>query len=193
MNKIYYALGVASASNLIQSGVRLTRFEHYLEGFRDTMTGNLKYSPEEIDKTLGEFFTKIREEQEQALKKEGEDYLNNNKTKDTVRVTKTGLQYRVITEGTGKSPNLHSQVEVNYEGRLVDGTKFDSSYDRGQTVKFGLGNVIAGWTEGLQLMKEGAKYEFAIPYDLAYGPKGIPGTIPPYSTLIFTVELVKVL
>ena len=168
MNKIDYSLGVASASNLIQSGVRFTKFDDFLNGFKDTMTGNLKFSLEEIDKTLQEFFTKIREEQEWALKKEGEDYLNNNKTKDAVRVTKTGLQYRVITEGTGKTPGLHSQVEVNYEGHLVDGTKFDSSYDRGQTVKFGLDGVIAGWTEGLQLMKEGAKYEFTIPYDLAY-------------------------
>lgn len=120
------------------------------------------------------------------------EYLTANKQKEGVKVTKSGLQYRVIKKGTGKSPKATDEVEVHYKGTLVNGTQFDSSYDRGQTARFPLNRVIPGWTEGLQLMKEGATYEFVIPSYLGYGTMGSGDTIPPSSTLIFIVELKKV-
>ena len=120
------------------------------------------------------------------------DYLTENGSRDSVTTTRSGLQYEVIEEGTGKSPSATDTVEVHYEGTLIDGKKFDSSYDRGQTIEFPLNGVIAGWTEGVQLMKEGATYKFAIPSDLAYGPRGIPGVIPGGATLLFKVELVSI-
>jgi FKBP-type peptidyl-prolyl cis-trans isomerase len=119
------------------------------------------------------------------------EYLTQNKAKPGVQVTKSGLQYRVLREGKGKTPSKSDEVEVHYKGTLINGKVFDSSYKRGQTATFGVGQVIAGWTEGLQLMKEGAKYEFVIPANLAYGTMG-NDVIPPNSTLIFEVELVKV-
>ena len=120
------------------------------------------------------------------------EYLEENAKRDGVTVTASGLQYEVLREGTGASPAATDNVEVHYEGTLTDGKKFDSSYDRGKTIEFPLNGVIPGWTEGVQLMKEGAKYRFAIPSDLAYGARGIPGVIPGGSTLLFDVELVKV-
>ena len=120
------------------------------------------------------------------------DYLEENAAKDGVTVTASGLQYRVLREGEGASPEASDTVEVHYKGTLTDGTKFDSSYDRGKTIEFPLNGVIAGWTEGVQLMKEGAHYEFVIPSDLAYGDGGIPGVIPGGAPLIFEVELVSI-
>ncbi len=120
------------------------------------------------------------------------DYLIENAKKDDVTITNSGLQYRVLQEGTGRQPAASDTVEVHYTGTLVDGTKFDSSRDRGQTIEFPLNGVIAGWTEGVQLMKEGARYEFTIPSDLGYGARGAGGVIPPNATLIFDVELVAV-
>ena len=121
---------------------------------------------------------------------DGEDTVFDASSQDYT-TTASGLKYRVIKEGTGNKPSATDIVEVNYEGKLTDGTVFDSSYDRGESIEFPLNRVIAGWTEGLQLMPEGSIYEFYIPYDLAYGEKG-GGPIPPKSDLIFTVELIKV-
>ena len=121
-----------------------------------------------------------------------EQYLEENAKKDGVQSTETGLQYKVIQEGSGANPSASSTVEVHYEGWLIDGSVFDSSYKRGQTISFPLNGVIPGWTEGLQLMKEGSIYELTIPSDLGYGPQGMPGAIPPAATLIFKVELIKV-
>lgn len=120
------------------------------------------------------------------------NFLKINGKKDGVTTTDSGLQYKVIKEGTGSSPTAKDKVEVHYRGTLVDGTEFDSSYSRNQSIVFGLNQVIAGWTEGLQLMKEGATYELYIPSNLAYGNRALPG-IPANSTLIFQVELIKVL
>lgn len=119
-------------------------------------------------------------------------YLKENAKKEGVTITKTGLQYRVLRKGKGKSPSKTDEVEVHYKGTLVNGTQFDSSYDRGQPARFPLNGVIPGWTEGLQLMKEGAKYELVIPSSLGYGTMGTGSTIPPGATLIFEVELLKV-
>jgi len=120
------------------------------------------------------------------------DYLIENAKKDGVTVTDSGLQYRVLEEGTGNQPSASDTVEVHYTGTLVDGTKFDSSRDRGETISFPLNGVIAGWTEGVQLMKEGSRYEFVIPSDLGYGARGAGGVIPPNATLVFDVELIAI-
>jgi FKBP-type peptidyl-prolyl cis-trans isomerase FkpA len=123
----------------------------------------------------------------------GEAFLKENSTKEGVKTTASGLQYKVLKEGTGKSPKATDTVEVHYKGTLLDGTEFDSSIKRGQPATFPLNRVIPGWTEGVQLMKEGAKYQFTIPSKLAYGERGTPGgPIPPNSTLIFEVELLSI-
>ena len=142
---------------------------------------------------LDNFFTKKQKEEAQAHIAEGKAYLDANAKKPGVTVTKSGLQYEVLQEGTGKSPKATDTVRCHYEGRLLDGTVFDSSYKRGEPADFGLNQVITGWTEGVQLMKEGAKFRFTIPYLLAYGEQGAGASIPPFSTLIFDVELIKVL
>jgi len=126
-----------------------------------------------------------------ALEK-GEAFLKQNATKEGVKTTASGLQYKVLTEGTGKSPKATDTVTVNYRGTLIDGTEFDSSYKRGEPISFPLNGVIPGWTEGVQLMKEGSKYQFTIPSKLAYGSRGAGGVIGPDETLIFEVELLKV-
>ena len=128
-----------------------------------------------------------------ANRKAGEEFLKENAKKDGVFVLPSGLQYKVLKQGTGAVPSLNDKVLVNYEGRLIDGTVFDSSYKRGEPADFGLNQVIPGWTEGVQLMTEGAKFRFTIPYLLAYGEQGAGASIPPFSTLIFDVELIKVL
>ncbi len=122
----------------------------------------------------------------------GAAYMQEHATKPGVYTTPSGLQYMVVTEGTGKSPKATDMVLVHYRGTLLDGTEFDSSYKRNEPIEFGLNQVIAGWTEGVQLMKEGAKYHFVIPSDLAYGRRGAGGVIGPDETLIFEVELLKV-
>ena len=127
----------------------------------------------------------------EANKKEGEEFLASNKTKEGVVTTASGLQYKVITAGTGPSPKASDKVSVHYRGTLIDGTEFDSSYRRGEPVSFPVKGVIAGWTEALQLMKEGAKWELYIPSELAYGPGGTGGPIGPNATLIFEVELLQ--
>lgn len=128
----------------------------------------------------------------EALARPDIEYLNTNKGKPGVKVTRTGLQYKVLRPGTGKSPKATDLVEVHYKGTLINGQTFDSSYSRNSTAKFPLNRVIPGWTEGLQLMKEGAKYEFVIPSNLGYGTTGAGDSIPPNATLIFEVELIKV-
>ena len=124
---------------------------------------------------------------------EGKAFLEANGKKDGVVTTKSGLQYMVLTEGTGRSPKATDKVRCHYEGTLINGTVFDSSYQRGEPADFPLNGVIPGWTEGVQLMKEGSKFRFFIPYLLGYGERGAGSSIPPYSTLIFDVELIKVL
>ena len=122
----------------------------------------------------------------------GQAFLAENAKKPGIKTTKSGLQYQILQEGKGKSPSANSNVRVHYEGRLLDGTVFDSSVERGEPIEFPLNQVIPGWTEGLQLMKEGGKATLYIPSQLGYGEQGVPGTIPPHSTLIFDVELIEV-
>jgi FKBP-type peptidyl-prolyl cis-trans isomerase FklB len=147
----------------------------------------------EAQEMLNEYFaTKAAEEAKQHIA-EGAAFLENNGKRQGVVTTKSGLQYEVLQEGTGRSPKATDKVRCHYEGTLIDGTVFDSSYKRNQPADFGLNQVIPGWTEGVQLMNEGSKYRFFIPYLLGYGEQGAGSSIPPYSTLIFDVELIKVL
>ena len=140
-----------------------------------------------------EKLTKEREQKGRAAKEEGEKFLAQNAQKEGVITTKSGLQYIVLKEGNGKAPKATDRVKCHYEGFLIDGTVFDSSVQRGEPAVFGLQQVIAGWTEGLQLMKEGGKTRFFIPYLLGYGPSGAGASIPPYAALIFDVELIEVM
>ena len=165
-----------STGNTINSDQLYAGFIAALEG--DTTKFNMQ--------TAEDYFTK-------CLARAGEEWLKANKTKPGVVTTASGLQYKVITMGTGERPKADQEVEVKYEGHLIDGTEFDSSYKRNpQTTKFKCNQVIKGWTEGLQLMPVGSKFEFYIPQELGYGARGAGQNIPPYSTLIFTVELISV-
>ncbi|MEH6658715.1 FKBP-type peptidyl-prolyl cis-trans isomerase [Leeuwenhoekiella marinoflava] len=171
----------------------------YEQGVRTALTDSVEMPQEVMQQVMQKFQTQLREKQQKeqeakaAENKEKEEaFLKENTTKEGIQTTESGLQYKVIEEGTGDSPSATDKVEVNYEGKLLDGTVFDSSYDRGEPATFGVNQVIKGWTEGLQLMKEGAKYEFYIPSDLAYGQRGSGAKIGPGATLMFTVELIDV-
>jgi FKBP-type peptidyl-prolyl cis-trans isomerase len=174
--------------------------EAYAAGLRDAMDGNEPQLTEEEIQAEMQAFTERRQAEEQAAREklatdnaeQGAAYLAENAQREGVMVTDSGLQYEIIEAGEGASPTTDDTVEVHYEGRLIDGTVFDSSIQRGQTVTFGVTQVIAGWTEALQLMKPGAKFKLHIPPELAYGPGGAGAMIGPNATLIFDVELVSI-
>lgn len=147
---------------------------------------------EEAHKLINEYLQQLQDKLAAASKEAAKKFLDENRGKEGVKETPSGLQYMVEKEGTGMRPSAADEVTVHYTGKLLDGTVFDSSVNRGEPATFPLNRVIPGWTEGVQLMKEGAKYRFFIPSDLAYGAQGIPNAIPPHSTLIFDVELIKV-
>jgi FKBP-type peptidyl-prolyl cis-trans isomerase len=154
---------------------------------------------EEVKTTMTALQVDMRKKQEEKMqqlaetnKKAGEEYLAGNKTKDGVVALPSGLQYKILTQGTGAKPTLTDSVVCNYKGTLLDNTEFDSSYKRGQPATFPVGQVIKGWTEALQLMPVGSKWQLFIPSDLAYGPRGSGPTIGPNSTLIFEVELISI-
>ena len=202
MDKLSYALGLGIGQQLKQMGLRdALKIEDFAQSITDVLQGNqLKVSNQDAQKIVNEFFTKQEAELQakkaeagKAAKEEGKAFLEANAKKEGVVVRPSGLQYEVITEGNGKHPKATDKVQCHYEGRLIDGTVFDSSYMRGEPAVFGLNQVIAGWTEGVQLMGEGAKYRFYIPYLLAYGEGGAGDMIPPFATLVFDVELIKVL
>lgn len=201
MDKLSYSLGLGIGDQLLHMGAHQIVAADFAAAIEDVVKGNeLKISHKEAQVIVNEFFQKMEaenqrlaEEKGKVAKAEGEKYLAENAKKEGVVVTKSGLQYLVLKEGTGKQPKATDTVQCHYEGMLTDGTVFDSSIQRGEPAAFGLQQVIAGWTEGLQLMKEGAKFRFFIPYMLAYGASGAGASIPPYSALIFDVELIKVL
>lgn len=199
MDKVSYALGIGIGRQLSQMGAADLNIDDFAQAIKDVIAGDLKLGDAEAQQIVQEFFAKQEEKQKaeasekgKAAKQDGEEFLAENGKKEGVITTASGLQYQVLREGNGQSPKATDTVECHYEGTLIDGTKFDSSYDRGQTATFPLNQVIAGWTEGLQLMKEGGKYRFFIPYELGYGERGAGASIPPFSTLVFDVELVSV-
>ncbi|MBQ9666952.1 MAG: FKBP-type peptidyl-prolyl cis-trans isomerase [Bacteroidaceae bacterium] len=202
MDKLSYALGLGIGQQLKQMGLKdALKIEDFAASIVDVLNENpLKVSNQEAQQIVNTFFQRMEAEQNaakaeagKAAKEEGAKFLAENAKKEGIIVTKSGLQYEVLTEGTGKKPKATDTVRCHYEGRLLDGTVFDSSYKRNAPADFGLQQVIAGWTEGVQLMGEGAKYRFYIPYMLAYGEGGAGAMIPPFATLIFDVELIKVL
>ena len=194
MDKISYALGLGIGQQLKSMNINNFSIDDFTRSIADVMSGaETAMTAREAQQMLNEYFeNKAKEDAQQAFA-EGAAFLKTNAEREGVVTTKSGLQYEILTEGTGKNPGATDKVRCHYEGRLLSGEVFDSSYQRGEPADFGLNQVIAGWTEGVQLMKEGAKYRFYIPYLLGYGERGAGSQIPPYSTLVFDVELIKVL
>ena len=200
MDKLSYALGLGIGRQLAQMGAGQINVGDFASAINDVITGaDLKMTNREAQAIVTEYFARQeakisaeRAEQGKAAREAGEKYLADNASKPGVVVLPSGLQYLVLKEGTGRRPKATDKVKCHYEGFLTDGTVFDSSVQRGEPATFGLQQVIAGWTEGLQLMQEGAKYRFFIPYRLGYGESGAGASIPPYSALVFDVELIEV-
>ena len=200
MDKLSDALGIGIGTQLRGMGATNLNIDDFAQAIKDAIAGKkLKVDNKEAQTLVNNFFAEQQARKEaaaaeagRAAKAVGEDFLAENAKKDNIVVLPSGLQYEVIREGNGKKPSATSKVKCHYEGTLIDGTKFDSSYDRGEPATFGLNQVIAGWTEGLQLMSEGAKYRFFIPYNLGYGERGAGASIPPYAALVFDVELIEV-
>ena len=194
--KLSYLLGYILAENTKKSEAHL-QGAAFLQGVKDSINnqapvleqGEMEAIHTKIQKKA---FFKKQKQMGEKHKMEGQKFLEENKNKKGVKVTESGLQYEVLVEGKGKKPAAENTVEVHYRGTLIDGTEFDSSYKRNTSISFPLNGVIKGWTEGLQLMKEGSKYKFYIPSELAYGERGAGQSIPPHATLIFEVELLKV-
>jgi FKBP-type peptidyl-prolyl cis-trans isomerase FklB len=195
MDTISYIIGADVSRNLEANGIAVNA-ELFAQGFKDRLNNiDTIFTQEEIQEILMAFQNELQNKQQEQMNQEsaenkvkGQKFLEENKKNKDVIVTNTGLQYKVITMGTGNKPQATSNVTVHYEGKLIDGTIFDSSYQRGETISFKLNQVIPGWTEALQLMPTGSIYELYIPSDLGYGDRSIPG-IPAGSVLIFKVEL----
>lgn len=192
MDKVSYALGMSIGHQLQQMNATDLNISDFAQAITDVFNGDAKLTDADAQAAVQDFFNRKAEEQAKAAKAEGENFLAENAKKEGVKTLPSGLQYKVLREGDGRKPSATDKVECHYEGTLINGEVFDSSYRRGETATFGLNQVIKGWTEGLQLMQEGAKYRFFIPYDLAYGERGAGQSIPPYAALIFDVELIKV-
>ena len=198
--RLSYGVALRMSKRMVSDGMTMD-VDAYALGMRDAFEGaEARLTDEEINAEMAAFQEKVEAEREAAQAQVAEGnaeagaaFLAENAQRDGIVVTESGLQYEVVTAGEGASPGPDDQVEVHYRGTLIDGTVFDSSYDRGQTVTFGVTQVIPGWTEALQLMKEGDKYNLYIPSELAYGAGGAGQVIGPNSTLIFEVELIKVL
>jgi FKBP-type peptidyl-prolyl cis-trans isomerase FklB len=193
--KISYIIGRDMATNLKKQGIEIEA-ESFAKGLKEVLAGQpSSLSPQEVQQAMMALQQEMT--QKQGAKgadnqKAGEKFLAENKNKEGVKTLPSGLQYQVLQEGTGKSPAKTDKVTTHYHGTLIDGTVFDSSYERGQPATFPVNGVIAGWTEALQLMKEGAKWRLFIPSNLAYGSQGAGDAIGPNSTLIFDVELISV-
>ena len=200
MDKLSYALGIGIGSQLAGMGAKELNIDDFAQAIKDVISGSeLKVDNAEAQTLVQNFFQEQEAKQQAAAAEAGkvakaaaEAFLAENGKKDGVVTLPSGLQYQVLKEGDGKKPSATDQVVCHYEGTLIDGTVFDSSYQRNQPATFGLNQVIAGWTEGVQLMQEGAKYRFFIPYNLAYGERGAGAQIPPFAALVFDVELIEV-
>jgi FKBP-type peptidyl-prolyl cis-trans isomerase len=191
--KACYGIGVLIGSNLKAQPIDSINLEAIFAGIDDIVQNkSTKLDKNEASQFVQQYMQQAMEKKSEKMKTEGQQFLEQNKSKEGVKVTASGLQYKVLTSGAGKMPTKADNVTVHYTGKLIDGTVFDSSVERGQPATFGLGQVIPGWTEVLQLMKEGDKFMVYIPYDLGYGERGSPPQILPFSTLIFEIELIKV-
>ncbi len=201
MDKVSYALGLGIGRQLSQMGADNLDIDDFAKAIKDILSGNEPAVGDDEAQTLvKDFFEKQEAKQRAAAaekfkdtKEKGEKYLAENAKKEGVVTLPSGLQYQIIKEGNGRKPKATDKVKCHYEGMLIDGTLFDSSIQRGEPATFPLNGVIAGWTEGLQLMQEGAKYRFFIPYNLGYGEHGAGASIPPFAALVFDVELIEVI
>ncbi len=201
LEKISYALGMSMANNFRSSGIKELDVDQFSAGLDAAFNGgDLKMTYDEAKTVIREFFTAMEQQMQvaaEAAAKVNEDagrnHLEANAKRPEVITTPSGLQYEVLVEGNGPKPTAQSRVKVHYTGRLIDGTVFDSSVERGEPASFGVTQVIPGWVEALQMMTAGSKWRLHIPSNLAYGPQGAGGVIGPNSTLIFEVELLEVL
>ena len=201
LDRISYALGLSMGNNFKASGIQELDFAEFAAGVEAVFAGTKpKMTYDEAKEEIRKFFTAMEERnQAEARKmadvneKAGKDFLDQNGKRPEVKTTPSGLQYEVLTEGTGVMPSAADQVKVHYTGKLIDGTVFDSSVERGEPATFGVTQVIPGWVEALQMMKAGSKWRLYIPSALAYGPNGAGGVIGPNATLIFDVELLEVI
>ena len=194
MDSVSYSVGVLIAKNLKKQGMDSIDASAMAAAVSDVFSDKaLKISPEQANTIFQQYMKKQSEKIHAPKIAPGKEFLATNAKRPEVTTLPSGLQYEVLTAGTGEiKPTPNDKVVVHYEGTLIDGTVFDSSYKRGEPAGFGVTQVIQGWVEGLQLMKPGAKWKLFIPYDLAYGERGSPPTIPPFSALIFTVELLEI-
>ena len=200
MDKLSYALGLGIGRQLAQMGATGLDIDDFATAIKDVLAGRETKVADSEAQTIGqEVFRKQEEKANAAMaekgkkaKAEGEQYLAENAAKEGVVTLPSGLQYKVLREGNGQKPKATDKVKCHYEGFLIDGTVFDSSVQRGEPAVFPLNQVIAGWTEGLQSMQEGAKDRFFLPYQLGYGERGAGASIPPFATLVFDVELIAV-
>ena len=193
MDKISYALGLSLGQNMKSSGVKSLEYNDLIQGIKTIMEGTKPaIGFDEAQRVLDTFFTELEQKAAGAAKEAGERFLAENAKREGVKTTASGLQYEVLEATIGQKPKATDTVRVHYEGTLPDGTVFDSSYRRGEPISFALNQVIKGWTEGLQLMSVGSKYKLYIPYKLGYGERGAGASIPPYSALVFTVELLGI-
>lgn len=199
-DKLSYALGLSMGNNFRASGIQEINVQDFTDGVAAVFYGSEpRMTYDEAKAEIQRFFTELQAKQEEASKKmadvnaqAGAAFLEENGKRVEVKTTASGLQYEVVKEGDGACPGPHDKVTVHYEGRLIDGTVFDSSVERGEPATFGVTQVIPGWVEALQMMKVGAKWRLFIPSALAYGPQGAGGIIGPNQTLIFDVELIKI-
>lgn len=194
MDKFSYGLGMGIGQNLLSMNVNEMVVDDFVAGLKAVLSGSAtELTHAEAQKVVSEHFQKAAEQAYAKIKEQGESFLLENGKKEGVITLPSGLQYTVLKEGSGKKPKATDRVQCHYEGTLIDGTVFDSSIRRGEPAVFGVSQVIAGWVEALQLMNEGAKWRLFIPQQMAYGARGAGENIPPYSALIFDVELIKVL
>ena len=193
-DKVSYSIGMNIGFNLSRQKVDINP-DILAAGIKDALAGKPQLTTDQVKEVMAQFEKDMEAKQKQAGEKnktEGAKFLEDNKRKSDVKTTASGLQYKVIKEGTGAKPKATDTVSVNYRGTLIDGTEFDSSYKRGQPATFPLNGVIKGWTEGVQLMKTGSKYQFFVPADLAYGERAVSPDIGANATLIFEVELLEI-
>lgn len=194
MKEISYALGLTMGGNFKQAGMKSIDAEAFAEGLKAVFEGTKPtMTAEKAREVIDTYFSKLQAEAYEENIKVGKAYLENNKKREGVICTASGLQYEIVTAGTGAKPKKTDTVRCHYEGRLIDGRVFDSSYQRNAPADFPVNQVIPGWTEALQLMPVGSKWRLHIPSDLAYGPQQVSDLIAPNSTLIFDVELLEIL
>lgn len=188
-----YSVGVQIATNFVSQGMdTIMNTDLIAAGIKDVFDKNAKIGKDEANKIAQAFFNEMQKSEHQPKIEEGRKFLAENAKREGIQTTESGLQYEVLEEGAGKTPTAQSVIKAHYEGRLIDGTVFDSSIQRGEPATFPVNGVIKGWQEALQMMKVGAKWRIYVPYDLGYGSRGAGKMIKPYETLVFDIELISI-